>query len=161
MALNTSLSIDHENTTITSSQLCAAPLLPISLGPGTLTGVEAQSFCVPPCCVPCPPQGSIPYSTYGNSRHFFPTVRAFLQSTRLGQFGVVVVCCAVLYSLGGRVIPVSKVEIEESVCYRYRSRVGVLAYPGVYDSYCYAKKGVVYERDYSCERTESFVRCSR
>src|SRR5271170_3051973 len=131
MALNSSSNIEYPNTTIVSSQQCASPLLPISLGPGTLTGFSAQSFCLPPCCVPCPPQGSptSPSLTNADGRHILPSIRTILQSARLGEFDVVGVCGGVLYSLDGCLIPLSKVEVEKSICYGYGGGVGVLAYP--------------------------------
>ena len=51
------LVMSSSNSTFASTaELCGSWLLPISIGPGTLTGFDAQSFCLPPCCVPCPPQ---------------------------------------------------------------------------------------------------------
>lgn len=57
MARNSTISSTN-STSPQSIQSCGSWLLPMSMGPGTLIGFDAESFCLPPCCVPCPPQGT-------------------------------------------------------------------------------------------------------
>jgi hypothetical protein len=72
--------LDTMNTTkvwVTNTGLCALPLLAIDGLPEIMEGVDPRSFCLTPCCIPCPPQ-SIPcplLATLIELRNPLPPVR--------------------------------------------------------------------------------------
>lgn len=69
-----------------SSPSCGSWLLPISIGPGTLTGFDAESFCLPPCCVPCPPQGRHPPTRPPNKFRPPFELRVYMADTFFPQY---------------------------------------------------------------------------
>lgn len=74
------MTVMNSTTGVTSDEIattCGGPLLPISLGPGGMTGFDARSFCLPPCCVPCPPQGTL--SPLLITDTFFPQYVSFFK----------------------------------------------------------------------------------